>query len=43
MPKSAPEKDVLAWWLRQRTTLSLRWVGEHLVMGHFTWVSQAIR
>ena len=42
MPKSAPEKGVLAWWLRQRTTVPLRWVSEHLAMGHFTRVSQAI-
>ena len=41
MPKSAPEKRVLAWWLRQRTTVPLRWVSEHLAMGHFTRVSQA--
>jgi hypothetical protein len=42
MPKSAPEKSVLASWLRQRTTVPLRWVSEHLAMGHFTRVSQAI-
>lgn len=42
MPKSAPEKEVLAWWLRQRTTVPLRWVSEHLAMGHFTRVSRAI-
>jgi hypothetical protein len=41
-PKSAPEKAVLAWWLRQRTTVPLRWVSEHLAMGHFTRVSQTI-
>jgi hypothetical protein len=33
---------VLAWWLRQRTTVSLRWLGERLGMGHYTRVSQAI-
>jgi hypothetical protein len=42
MPKSAPEKAVLAWWQRQRTTVPLRWVSEHLAMGHVTRVSQAI-
>jgi hypothetical protein len=42
MPKSAPEQVVLAWWLRQRTTVPLRWLSEHLGMGHFTRVSQAI-
>jgi hypothetical protein len=33
---------VLAWWLRERATVPLRWVSEHLAMGHFTRVSQAI-
>jgi hypothetical protein len=42
MPKSAPEKRVVAWWLRQRTTVPLRWVSERLAMGHFTRVNQAI-
>jgi len=42
LPKNAPEKRVLAWWLRQRTTVSLRWLSERLAMGHFTRVSQAI-
>ena len=32
----------LAWWVRQRTTVSLRWLSEHLVMGHWTRVSQAV-
>ena len=27
MPKGAPEKTALAWWLRERTTVPLRWVG----------------
>jgi putative transposase len=38
----APEKVVLAWWLRRRTTVSLRWVGERLQMGHYSRVSQAV-
>jgi hypothetical protein len=42
LPRSAPEKGVLAWWLRQRTTVSLCWLSERLAMGHFTRVSQAI-
>jgi hypothetical protein len=42
MAKSAAEKMVLAWWLRQRTTVGLRWVSQRLRMGHFTRVSQAI-
>jgi REP element-mobilizing transposase RayT len=42
LPKSASEKRVLAWWLRRRTTVSLRWLSERLGMGHYTRVSQAI-
>ena len=33
---------MLAWWLRRRTTVSLRWVSERLGMGHYTRVTQAI-
>jgi len=39
---SAPLKVALAWWLRRRTTVSLRWVSERLSMGHYTRVTQAI-
>jgi REP element-mobilizing transposase RayT len=42
LPKSAPEKTVLAWWLRERTTVSLRWVSQKLEMGHYTRVTQAV-
>ncbi len=42
LPKGAPEKTVLAWWLRQRTTVSLRWIGQLLAMGHYTRVTQAV-
>ena len=40
--RSAPVKVVLAWWLRRRTTVSLRWVSDRLCMGHYTRVTQAI-
>ena len=43
LSKGAAEKVVMAWWLRQRTTVSLRWVSERLGMGHYTRVTQAIR
>jgi len=33
---------VLAWWLRGRTVVTLRWVSERLKMGHYTRVTQAI-
>ena len=42
LPKGAPEKTVLAWWLRRRTAVSLRWVGQTLAMGHYTRVTQAV-
>jgi len=42
MPRITPEKVVLAWWLRRRTTVSLRWVSERLQMGHYTRVTQAV-
>src|SRR5437879_4609907 len=42
LPKSAPEKVALAWWLRSRTTVPLRWVAERLQMGHYTRVTQAV-
>jgi hypothetical protein len=42
LPKGALKKTALAWWLRERTTVSLRWVSEALAMGHDTRVSQAV-
>jgi hypothetical protein len=42
LPLGCPEKIVLAWWLRKHTTVSLRWVADRLVMGHYTRVTQAV-
>jgi len=42
LPKASPEKVVLAWWLRENTTVTLRWVSARLGMGHYTRVTQAI-
>lgn len=42
LPKGAPVKVAVAWWLRKRTTVSLRWAGERLGMGHYTRVTQAV-
>ena len=42
MSKGAAEKVVLAWWLRERTTVTLRWVSDRLKMGHYTRVTQAL-
>jgi hypothetical protein len=40
-PKAMAEKQVLAWWLRQRTTASRRWLSEQLAMGEESSVSKA--
>ncbi|MFO1477451.1 MAG: transposase [Verrucomicrobiota bacterium] len=42
MPAGAIEKTALAWWLRGRTVIPLRWVASRLGMGHYTRVSQAV-
>jgi putative transposase len=42
LPKGSPEKAVLAWWLRENTTVAVRWVSQRLEMGHYTRVTQAI-
>jgi hypothetical protein len=34
--KVTPEKAALSRWLRERSTVSLRWVGERLGMGHYS-------
>ncbi|HEV2327547.1 MAG TPA: hypothetical protein VGY56_02025, partial [Verrucomicrobiae bacterium] len=28
LPKGSPEKAVLAWWLRENTTVTVRWVSK---------------
>ena len=43
LPKGSPEKVALAWWLRENTAVTLRWVSARLAMGHSTRVTQAIR
>lgn len=42
LPKGAPEKQVLAWWLRRRTTVSRRWIAGRLRMGDTSRVTQAL-
>jgi hypothetical protein len=42
LEKGAPEKVVLAWWLRRCTTMRLRWVAGRLGMGHYTRVTQTV-
>ncbi len=41
-PKGMPEQKVLAWWLRQRTTVGRRWIGERLWMGQESGVLPAV-
>ena len=42
MRQQTPEKTALAWWLRQRTAVSLRWVSEALSLGRYTRVTPAV-
>ena len=42
MPKGQAAKQVLAWWLYGRTTVTRRWLAERLKMGYETRVSQAV-
>ena len=42
-PKVSAEKAALADWLRERTTVSLRWVSTRLDMGHYTNASRGPR
>jgi REP element-mobilizing transposase RayT len=41
--KGMVEKQVLAWWLSQRTAVSRRWVSQRLRMGDESRVTQSIR
>ncbi len=41
--KGMPEKQVLAWWLRKNTTVSRKWISEHLKMGDVSRVTRAIK
>jgi REP element-mobilizing transposase RayT len=41
--KSMVEKQVLAWWLRQRTAVGRRWLSQRLWMGEESGVTRAVR
>jgi hypothetical protein len=41
--KSMREKQVLAWWLRQRTIVGRRWMSQWLKMGEEFGVTRAVR
>ena len=41
--RQMPAKLVLAWWLRQRTTVGRHWVAERLSLGDESAVSHACR
>jgi hypothetical protein len=46
LPRTAKgmlKKQVLAWWLRQRTTVGRQWVCERLGMGEVSSVTRAMR
>ena len=43
LPKLSVEKVALGGWLRERTTVSLRWVSARLGMGHYTNASRSPR
>ncbi len=42
-PKNMADKQVLAWWLRQRTAVSRRWISERLRLGEESGVTCAVR
>ena len=41
--KVTAEKAALSQWLRERTTVSLRWVSERLGMGHYSHAGRGTR
>jgi hypothetical protein len=41
-PKGQREKQVLAWWVCEQTTVTRRRVAERLKMGHESRVAQAL-
>lgn len=43
MRKLEIRKQVLAWWVRKQTTVSNRWVSEHLRMGDAGNISKVVR
>jgi REP element-mobilizing transposase RayT len=42
LAKVARKKVASAWWVRERTTVPLRWVSERLEMGHNSRVKKAV-
>lgn len=43
LAKGAPEKRILAWWLRSQTTVTRRWICDQLSMGDESWVTHSVR
>ena len=41
-PKGHGGKVILSCWLRQETTMSLKWIAERLQMGSWTYVSNRL-
>ena len=42
-PKNQRQKQALAWWLRQLTTVGRRWISQRLGMGEESGVTRAVR
>jgi REP element-mobilizing transposase RayT len=43
LPKGALEKQILAWYIRSKTTVSNQWLSEHLNSGHPANISRYLR
>jgi REP element-mobilizing transposase RayT len=43
MQKGAPEKAVLAWYLRKNTTVGRAWIAERLIMGDESRITKLVR
>jgi len=41
--KSMAEKQVLAWWIRERTAVGRRWLSQRLWMGEESGVTRGVR
>ncbi|MCP5007379.1 MAG: hypothetical protein GY941_26090 [Planctomycetes bacterium] len=42
LPKGAPEKKALVWYVRSKTTVSNDWLSEHIFCGHPSNISRCI-
>ncbi len=42
LPKGAPEKKILAWYIRNQTTVSNEWLAVRLKSGHSANISRLV-